>query len=269
MQSVSDAFKLAVVDPVRRIAQRVKITFLNSGMATGLTATASEGDATACPKEALIDGREGIWGSVDTVKRYAWPDYYDETGAGSGETIFEDDFETGDMSGWDESDNVTVQSTVKHGGTYAAEFDYDGVNECYMVKTIASQTAVEDELYVYLVSFPSLYEIVFYSLRNSTEEYGIRIYLSTDGYVTARLVSDADDAQQSTPSALSLDAWHKIKYSLNATSSSSWTLEWSVDDVAQTAISISTTIAGDLTQYLFATGGNEQTLHYYLDDITI
>lgn len=266
MQSVSAAFLDAVVAPVRRIAQRVQITFLNSALSTGMSVDASEGDAEACPQEALIDGREQIWGDEDTENVYAWPDYYDEEEDPT--ELILDDFETGDLSKWDLSQNVTVQSTVKNSGTYSAEFNYDGENESYLRKTILAEDEFYGEFYIQFASFPSTAYTPIHFVRYLTDEI-CSFSIQPDGYLLVSLANLIELQQETNENALSLDTQYKIKYSLVATSSSTWTLNWSIDDVAQTELSISAAAPGGFTEILFDVGDAAPACHFYIDDIVI
>lgn len=135
--------------------------------------------------------------------------------------IFSDGFESGDCSAWTGNTTnggsiLSVQSSVKHGGTYAANAtDEEWLGNAYCYYTHSSNLASANAtFYVYFEDFlpadgaATVTLIAFYDVEDSTERAVVKVVYSGGNPVLK--VGDGTNTATGT-TALSLDTWYGVK----------------------------------------------------------
>jgi iron/zinc purple acid phosphatase-like protein C/fibronectin type III domain protein len=158
--------------------------------------------------------------------------------------VFSDGFESGNMSSWTTNAGLTVQTTLVHSGTYAAQGNTTN-GATYAKKTLAT-TYSEGyaRIYFNLVSYSSQVNLLRY--RTSTDTSIAYLFVSTTGKLSLR----NDVSATTLTSATSVGSgWHALEFHVVINGASSTTEVWldgaRVNDLAITT-NLGTTSIGRL-----------------------
>jgi hypothetical protein len=134
--------------------------------------------------------------------------------------IFSDGFESGNLSNWDTVSGLTVESTDKYDGTYAAESIGDGTSVAYAWKTLPSiQPNLYYDLHFEIVSqgantvYLERFRTATGALSGSATSI-IGVFVSTTGKLGIR--DDQSNTFTSTTPVTS-GTWHELQGHVNVT----------------------------------------------------
>jgi hypothetical protein len=188
-------------------------------------------------------------------------------------TIYSDTFESGDLTGWTESDAsgyISASSAVAHGGTYSALFDFTGSNESYLRRIYTTAlTNVSFYFWIYFDSTtaPSLPFLA----RNAGGDWCWYLdfsYSSSAHRVHLHAKNDADAAAGNTATYAvgASGGWHKIGVNVINATGTGGSMELVIDGVSQETLSGFATSNRLLKDFTFSS--DYTGVKFYIDDVT-
>ena len=159
--------------------------------------------------------------------------------------VFSDGFETGNLSKWTTNGGLTVQSTIKNTGSFAAQGNT--TNGATYAKKLLSTTYTDGyfRIYFYLASgYSSQVNVLRY--RTAADGSMGYLFVSTTGQLSLR--NDVSAVTTTSATSVSSDAWHALELHLvvNGTSSSTevWLDNVKINDLSLGAQNWGTTAIG-------------------------
>jgi len=158
--------------------------------------------------------------------------------------VFSDGFESGNLSSWTSSAGLTVQTTLVHSGSYAAQGNTTNGNT-FAKKTLAtSYNEGYARIYFNLVSYSSQVNLLRYG--TSTDTSLAYLFVSTTGKLSLR----NDIVATTLTSATSVGSgWHALEFHVVINGASSTTEVWldgvRVNDLSNTT-NLGTSLIGRL-----------------------
>ncbi len=127
-------------------------------------------------------------------------------GEDGGRLPFEDDFESGDLDAWTESEGMSIESADPYSGRYAARASTAN-GQAFIFREIAGQTDLTIRVRFKVLAVPSESTYLMRT-ASATGTYGAGIYLTNSGTLAFR---NSLAGTTTTSDALpTLDAWHEL-----------------------------------------------------------
>jgi outer membrane protein assembly factor BamB len=155
--------------------------------------------------------------------------------------IFSDGFESGDFSAWTSSTGLSVESTVKHSGTYSAQGNVSSLAADARKLLPSTYTAGYERVWFDLVSQSTQ---VYVLQANTAANIGVAIvYVNSKGILGLQA---ADGTRHDSPTAVTANTWHEIelRFTISGTTSSADVWFDGVDVLSLTNINLKSTAVG-------------------------
>jgi iron/zinc purple acid phosphatase-like protein C/fibronectin type III domain protein/calcineurin-like phosphoesterase family protein len=154
--------------------------------------------------------------------------------------VFRDGFESGNLSAWTSSAGLTVQTTLVHSGTYAAQGNTTNGNT-YAKKTLSTNyTDGYGRVYFNLVSYSSQVNLLRY--RTSADVSIAYLFVNTSGKLGLRNDVNATTLTSTTSVG---SGWHALEFHVLINGASSTTEVW-LDGIRINDLSITTNLGTGL-----------------------
>ncbi len=176
--------------------------------------------------------------------------------------VFSDGFESGNLSAWTTNGGLTVQSTLVHGGNFAAQGNTT-VGATYAKKALpTSYNEGYARIYFNLVSYSSQVNLLRY--RTAADVSMTYLFVSTSGKLSLR----NDIATTTITSTTSITSgWHALEFHVLSNGISSTTEVW-LDGVRINDLSITTDLGTNLIGRLqIGEVQNGRTYNVLFDDV--
>jgi fibronectin type 3 domain-containing protein len=157
------------------------------------------------------------------------------TPTGTRTLVFSDGFETGNLSKWTTNGGLTVQSVVKHTGTYGAQGNT--TNGATYAKKLLATTYTDGyfRIWFYLASgYTAQVNVLRY--RTAADASIGYLYVATTGKLTMK--SDISAVITTSATSVTSNAWHALELHLVVNGTSSSTEVW-LDNVKVNDLSLS------------------------------
>lgn len=172
--------------------------------------------------------------------------------------LFDDDFESGSLTGWTLQASPAADATSALHGAFGCHITASAASE-YISKSYPASTKMHvGRLYFRIVSLPAAKQ----GLVVATGSSGMRIYVRNDGAISAQALAGTE---RITAGTYNDGKPHFVDWKFDRTGGATATVDWAVDGVAQTQATAASA-AADMLQCRFGVDGTA-TCEYYLDDI--
>jgi hypothetical protein len=154
--------------------------------------------------------------------------------------VFSDGFESGNMSAWTTNGGLTVQSTLVHGGNFAAQGNTT-IGATYAKKTLpTSYSEGYARIYFNIASMSSQVNLLRY--RTATDVSMTYLFVNTSGKLSLRNDIAAITIASTTPVS---SGWHALEFHVLSNGASSITEVW-LDGVRINDLSVTTDLGTNL-----------------------
>jgi hypothetical protein len=172
--------------------------------------------------------------------------------------LFDDDFESGGLTGWTQQGSPAVDATAKNFGTYGLHITASAASE-YISKSFPASTKMYvGRLYFKIVSLPAAKQ----GIVVATGTNGMRLYVRNNGAISAQSQAGTEII---TAGTYNDSAWHRLDWRFDRTGGSNATIDWQVDGAAQTQAT-SASAAADMLEMRLGVDGTA-TCEYYIDQL--
>ncbi|HUZ36170.1 MAG TPA: fibronectin type III domain-containing protein [Streptosporangiaceae bacterium] len=184
-----------------------------------------------------------------------------------GAPLFSDGFETGDLSNWTSvTGAISVQSSLVHSGTYAAEETSTGSGTYARVSLGGSYTELWAQAWVDVVSHST--SGAFFSFRTSSGSSIVYVYVNSSGKLALR--NDVGSVTTYSATAMPTGSWHLVTLHalINGTTSS---LDVSLDGTQVPDLTLTGQNLGTTPIAMVQLGDNVtgRTYDIALDDVAV
>jgi hypothetical protein len=129
----------------------------------------------------------------------------------------------------------TIQDTIKRSGSYALKIDPTAATEAISKNISGTPTIVVGRFYFYFGTLPSATIDRIFSV--DTTAYYIHCAFGYDQSVNKLYANIGSSGDTYWATTLAVDTWYRVDFRANC-SGTTWTMDWQVNGVAQTQVSI-------------------------------
>lgn len=182
--------------------------------------------------------------------------------------LFSDDFESGNMNAWTTNNNMTVQTTSVHGGTYAGEANASGT-AANARKTLASGQGTVFYRAWFNINSQDTNGLGLVSVRDTGDVGVMKTYVDgTTGYLCVR--NEITSSNTCSTTAPTQDAWHSVELQVVVNGTSSTHKVW-YNGSEVTALTSTTANLGSTNIGRLALGevNSGRTHDIFFDDVIV